>query len=47
MDWTVSIDAPVWAEGDSDDFEDDRRVHVGKAHLSIMPDAASSTCSTP
>ena len=39
MDWTVSIDAPVWAEGNSDDFEGDRRVHVGKAHLSIVPDA--------
>lgn len=39
MDWAVSIDAPAWADGDSDDFEDDRRVLVGKAHLSIVPDA--------
>lgn len=39
MDWTVTIDAPAWAEGNSDDFEDDRRVQVGKAHLSIVPDA--------
>lgn len=38
-DWTVTIDAPAWAEGNSDDFEDDRRVLVGKAHLSIVPDA--------
>lgn len=39
MDWTVTIDAPAWAEGNSDDYEDDRRVPVGKAHLSIVPDA--------
>jgi hypothetical protein len=39
MDWTVSIDAPAWAEGNGDDFEDERRVRVGKAHLTIVPDA--------
>lgn len=39
MNWTVSIDAPAWAEGDKDDFDDDSRIPVGKAHLSIIPDA--------
>ena len=39
MDRTVSIDAPAWAEGNNDDFEDDSRGPVGKAYLTTVPDA--------
>ncbi|MBT2549733.1 hypothetical protein [Arthrobacter sp. ISL-65] len=37
MDWTVSIDALVWAEGEEDG--DGADVHVGDARFVVVPDA--------
>lgn len=39
MDWEVSIDAPVWAEGNGDDSEDDRPCPCREGTPDHRPDA--------